>query len=501
HPRHAMTDRPSRRAVSRRAFLRRAAASSALAALPGGMLAALAGRPRAKAQPRPDARFLFVITASGGASILDGFLPVVETEVSSLERARRLLTYPEAAVAQPAGSQLRCVRNLGRPGPFRNGYDLEGFLRAHAEDTAVVTVENTSVNHVVAQKRAITGAGIHGGRTLMEAMAEVHGEGLLLPNCNMGAGGYLEPGDAADVPTAARAEIIANPMLFAVSTHGSRGVPRAPGADVIARARATRERLEGASPFAARFASSRLRERYLRLRRELAPDIEAADLIHSLLLVQESEDVPLGAFGLRESEDAAALRAVFPGLGVDTLQTQAALAFLLAKHGVATALTFGPGFAPNVLPSGLPDTPIAFDFSHSDHLTAQNVMWSRVMEAADGLIRLLKDAPFEEGTLWDRSLIYVATDFGRSKERPAESQSFGSGHHLNNGNVLISPLLRGNRVYGGVDPETCLTYGFDPATGEPDRDTVMREGHLYSLVCQAMGIDFRGRHDMRGLLR
>lgn len=33
--------------------------------------------------------------------------------------------------------------------------------------------------------------------------------------------------------------------------------------------------------------------------------------------------------------------------------------------------------------------------------------------------------------------------------------------------MLVSPLIRGNRVYGGVDPKTGLTYGFDRATGEP----------------------------------
>ncbi|MEM9073220.1 MAG: hypothetical protein AAGE52_32245 [Myxococcota bacterium] len=466
--------------------------AAALATLPGGMLVA-------RSQPRAPERFLFVISAAGGGSIIDSFLPVWEGDVSTPAKARGLVTYPELALAQPAGSALRCVRNLGIGGLFRNDYDVADFLQRHARDTCVVTVENTSVNHVVAQKRAINGAGIDGGRTLMEAMAMAHGDGLLLPNCNMSTGGYLEPGDAA-VPAAVRSEIITDPSLFAIGTHGSRGVRSAPGSDVIARARGARSELEAASGFG---AGSALRDRYLSLRDALGPRLESEDLIRKLMLIEEGEDAPLTEFDLASSPDGPALRERFRFLGDDTLHTQAALAFLLAKYGVACALTFGPKFQPSILTGGqIVDTPLAFDYSHTNHVESQNVMWSRIMEAADGLIRMLQDTPHGEGTMWDRSLIYIATDFGRSKTRPNGSLAFGSGHHLNNGNVFISPLLRGNRVFGWVDPETCLTWGFDPTSGEPAPEgEVMREGHLYSLVCDAMGIDFDGKIDMRGLLR
>ena len=47
--------------------------------------------------------------------------------------------------------------------------------------------------------------------------------------------------------------------------------------------------------------------------------------------------------------------------------------------------------------------------------------------------------------------------------------SFGTGHHLNNGSLIVSPFANGNRVLGGVDPDTGLTYGFDPRTGDPER--------------------------------
>ncbi|MEZ4445103.1 MAG: hypothetical protein R3B72_38880 [Polyangiaceae bacterium] len=61
-------------------------------------------------------------------------------------------------------------------------------------------------------------------------------------------------------------------------------------------------------------------------------------------------------------------------------------------------------------------------------------------------------------------------------------------------------MLEGNAVYGGFHPDTLTTCGFDPATGAPDMNTVMREGHLYSLIAQVMGIDFEEKHDMSALV-
>ncbi|MGE0784729.1 MAG: twin-arginine translocation signal domain-containing protein [Sandaracinaceae bacterium] len=495
------SSRHARRApFSRRNFLRWGSAAAAAAALPSVL--SLRG-PRASAQPAADQKFLFVVTASGGGSIIDSFLPVAASEAGAA--GERIIAYPDAAIAQPSGSNLRVVRNLNLGGLFANAYDPATLLSKYYRDMLVVTVENTSVNHVVAQKRAITGAGIDGGRTLMEAMAMQHGEGLLLPNACLSVGGYAEPGDA-EVPYSARAEIVANPSLYALASHGYAGVGGAPSDTAMAQARAARERFDDASAFGQRYSQSALRARYLELRRDLLPRIEEADLIHKLLLLQNGDDVSLSDYGLERSveQDAqlARLLEVFPDVTHDRLHAQAALGFLLARYGISSAVTLGPGFMPSFLEDGsIPDTPIAFDFSHTDHVTTQNTMWSRVCEVLDGLITLLEETPHGAGSMWDQSLIYVATDFGRSKDRPSNAQSFSSGHHLNNGNLFISPMLKGNRVYGGVDPTTALTYGFDPLTGTADRNALMREGHLYSLVCQAMGIEFAGRHDMSGLVR
>ena len=214
---------------------------------------------------------------------------------------------------------------------------------------------------------------------------------------------------------------------------------------------------------------------------------------------------PLGDYGLSSSTAAQKCMDAFPKLGEDAFHAQAALAFLLARSGTACAMTLAPSFTPVLDGASIANTPLAFDFSHADHFGTQNLMWTRIMFVIDGLINLLKseyvNGSPEEGTLWDRSLIYVATEFGRSKIRPSGSSSFGTGHHLNNGAIMISPLLHGNRVYGGVDPETSLTYGFDRQTGEALPETIMREADVYGAICHALGVNFDGRVDVPCMVR
>lgn len=480
--------------LTRRGFMRSTAAAATTLALPGGLQIL----PQAHAGPGGEPRLLFVVAASGGANIVDGFWPVASSEVSSPALADTLTVYPDSVIAQPAGSNLRCVTNLGVGGLFSTDYDLSTFLTKYYQDMVLMSVETTSVNHAIAQKRAINGAGINRGRTLMEAMATVHDD-VLLPNCNLATGGFIEPGEDDTLPAHARAELIADPLTFAVGTHGTRGLPGAPADALVQRARDARGELESASVHGQRYGHSALRQRLLDLRANTIPSLEAADLITSLMMVPE-DLIDLAPFGLQPSPLLDELQAVFPRLLVDPLQMQAGLSFLLARYGVASAVTFGARFTPETSAEGLEGTPLAFDYSHTDHVVAQNVMWGRMMGAVDGLITLLQAEPMGRGTMWDHSLIYIATDFGRTKQRPAGQGSFGTGHHLNNGALFISPLLDGNRVWGGIDPDTLLTYGFDLRTGDPDEGQLMREGHIYSLVCQAMGISFDGQHDMSLLL-
>jgi hypothetical protein len=119
-------------------------------------------------------------------------------------------------------------------------------------------------------------------------------------------------------------------------------------------------------------------------------------------------------------------------------------------------------------------------------------MWFQMLSVVDRLIDLLKGAVFNPDTgetFWDRTMIHLATDFGRDKRRPADAQIWGTSHHLNNGHLTISPFVRGNTVLGGVDPQTALTYGFNTQTGAPDPSRNTTEAESFSGLLQALGVD------------
>ena len=494
----------SRLGLSRRKLLSLGAASAGALALGSTLPGALR---RARAESAADARFLFILTATGGASIIDSLLPVAHSEISSPERAATLTAYPDEAVAQPPGSGFRCVRNLSDRFslfPFGSDFDPVDFVSRRKDDMLVMTLDNSSVNHDVAQQRAMNGDGVDRGRTIAEAMAMTHGVDRPLANCMMSSGGFTQAGTWDEVPDAARAVLIGDPWKMALATDGRRGLAGVPAMGDVARARQIRDRLDEGSAFGRRYGHSEARERFLALRGGTSAELEASALIDKLMLLEQTPERPLSDLGLEPSPELDRLRERLPKLGEDRLHAQAALAFLLARHGASSVVTFGPGFIPRIDPDGRAfGTPLAFDFSHTNHLVSQNVMWCRMFEVLDGLIGLLQSEPLGDGSMWDQSLIYVATDFGRTKVIPEGGNFFtlSSGHDLNNGSLLLSPRLRGNRVYGGVDPDTCLTYGFDPRTGEPEPGRLMSAHHLYSLIAQALEIDFPGRLDMSGLLR
>jgi hypothetical protein len=445
----------------------------------------------ARAQSAQEQKLLFVVTASGGASILDSFLPITTNEAGAGVRA-----FTTQQVVQPNGSNLRTVAVLDNSieGAIAlgNQYPMATFLGKHKDDVVVMTHNVTSVNHLVAAKRSLTGAGVDKGRTILEAAAVRHGAGCVLPNVNMAGGGYSEHGDDPTVPDEARAEPVVDARLFAFSTDGSRGIKGAPSRQRIEEARALRARLEEASGFGKTFRGARVIRRYLAQRDGIARGVEDADLITKLMMLTETPgEVPLSDYDLETSASGPDVMSKFPNLMTDPVDAQGALAFLLARYGIACAITLGPNSSPVFESSErMLQPPIAFDWSHNDHVGAQNSMWSRTLKLVDGLIELLKGAG-----LWDRSLVYIATEFGREKSGAA------TGHHLNNGSVLISPLLRGNRVFGGVDTSTGLTYGFDRTTGEPAPGTLMGEADVYSVIAQALDIEFANRVDIPCMVR
>jgi hypothetical protein len=492
---------------SRRRFLAGLAATV-------GAFAAAGRRPIPSAHSAPsdsDPRYLITFGMFGGASIIDSFLPVVEEESAN---AGSINAFPAAAVSQPNGSNLRAADWAGNF--FGSPYQTTkaAFLAKHMDDMLVATMTGTSVNHTVAQKRAITGNGAFNGRTLQEAVAGAYGADCPLANVNMSSNGFAAHGDDLSLPGWAYMEPVPVPLLWPFALHGSRGVKVTEGSeifdgpsdDLIAMARSLRnEKLDPESKFYEAFQLSPRLARWRSQRDVVQPQLEQADLITKLNALTEAMGLPLGDYDLASSPDADAVLSAFPRLGHDPLHAQAALAYLLIKHDIAVSVSLGPNSNITLGGPGDPavlNPPLSFDNSHTAHRTTQAVMWERMLEVADGLITLLKGVETSPGSgvsKWDRSMIYCASDFGRSKGRTNFSTSFGSGHELNNGILAISPMLAGNQVLGGVDSDTAMTYGFDPQSGAPDTGRLMFEHEIYAGLTQALGID-TGLPDMSAMV-
>ena len=449
-------------------------------------------------------RFLIVMTGTGGASIIDGALAIRASESAN---ASAINTFPDALVTAYGDSPLRAVDlSDDSVGAIPIGFNANqsGFVQRHRQQMLVCTSTGTSVNHAIGQRRSVTGNEAWSGRTLQELCATAYGDGYAIPNVHLATGtAFTERGTDASLPAWAYGEPVADPALWPLALDGTKGLA-APSADLVQKARILRnEQLDPQSRFQQVFGRSARLQRWQAQRGAPQTAIENADLISKLMLFPDSERYPLTQYGLQPSTAAARVREVFPNYERDPLEAQAALAFLLLKFRVSVTVTLGPSF--NVIldqdadiSSGLPDgallnPPIAFDFSHQGHRNTQALMWDRLYRVADGLITLLKEEEFDGGqSLWDRSLLYFATEFGRTKSRPQDSTDFGSGHDLNNGSLIVSPLVRGNRILGGVDPDTGLTFGYDPLTGAPNQSREMAENILFAGILEAMRIDTSG---------
>ncbi|MBI4818374.1 MAG: hypothetical protein HY791_19065 [Deltaproteobacteria bacterium] len=470
---------------------------AAAAALGAPLLASR--RASAVDPPAKPPRHLIVLAAAGGGSLIDAALAI---RASESPNAGRLNTFEDSRVTQVAGSPIRAVDVSGSSAgqiPYAFSANQSSFVKKHHRDMMVVTVTGTSVNHAVAQRRSITGNEAWNGRTLQEAVAAEYGAARPLPNVNMGVQGFVERGNDKNLPAWAYHEPVADAVRWPVSLDSSKGLRELPARELIEKARDVRQKLDDESAFGRTYARSRRLALWDEQRGTKRQAIEAQDLIRKLMFLPESPNVPLNAFGLSESAEAGKVRERFPKFATDPLQAQAALTFLLIKYQVTVSVTISPSFSAildGAPPNGtLTNPPLAFDYSHNAHRPAQAIMWDRIYKTADGLIDLLKGEPAEEGSsesLWDRSMIYVATEFGREKHRPSGSEDFGTGHHLNNGYLLISPLVNGDKVLGGVDPATGLTYGFDPTSGEPDPNRTMAEKEIFSGILHALGVDTTG---------
>ncbi len=464
---------------------------------------------RSQAAAETGRRYLLVIGATGGASIIDSFLAIRASEAGAA--ADTLNCFPDAEVADVSGTPFRAVNtSVDSLGPIPLGGTLsieqQSFVQKHHADMLVATVTGSSVNHAVAQHRAVTGGGAWQGRTLQELCAETYGADQPLANVRLTNGNsFGDRGGDDSLSEHAYAVPVADPVLWPMGLHGARGIDGAPKPAFIEMARKLRnDRLDAESPFNYTFQKSEALERWIR-QRDRSTALEAADLIGKLNLLPDGDAYPLSAYGLEESPDGAMLREVFPDYARNPVEAQAALAFLLLKNDVSSAVTLAPSFdlalgADIDLSEGLAagveelvyNLPLAFDFSHTGHRSSQAFMWRRTLGIVDRLIDLLKNEPAPEGdgdSMWDRTCIYIATDFGRDKKRPSGADEWSTGHELNNGVVILSPMARGNSVLGGVDPQTGYTYGFDPQTGAPDPGRTMQEKEIFAGIAQIMGID------------
>jgi len=460
----------------------------------------------APAQATADPRFLIVLCATGGASIVDSFLAVRESESKT---PAALNTYPDRLVQQTEGLPFRSLdlsaKRIGAiPASFTA--NQSNFVRKHGRDMMVVTHTGTSVNHRVAEHRSVNGNAAWRGRTLQEIAALQYGAGRAIPNVHLVNGtGFTERGMDSSMPNYVYGEHVAVPNLWPLSLDGYKGIRNAPSRELFEMARQFRNsQLDPKSEFYSTFRNSERLKHWITLREQPLRGVEAADLITKLMLFPDSPTMPLQQHGLKGSELGEKVRAAFPRYHFDPLESQAALAFLLLRYGVSVTVTFGAEgsavFKEGVSlqrgglgDGGVINTPIAFDFSHQAHRETQALMWDRTLSVADRLIGLLKAEELGGGrSYWDRSMIYIATEFGRTRRRPDGAATFGSGHDLNNGSLIISPLANGGKVLGGVDPDTILTYGFDPVSGRPEPGRTTSEAEIYAGIAHALGVETTG---------
>ncbi|MEM1024657.1 MAG: hypothetical protein AAGD10_04925 [Myxococcota bacterium] len=470
----------------RRQFLKGAVAMAAAAGVAGTR------RRQALAETEGNERFLIILCGLGGYSIQDAFMAVRVSEAAS---PAELNCFPDEFIEE-IGPFRAVSMAPGTEGASGYPSFQAEFLRRHASETTVWTQRASSVNHLNAQTRCLNGDAAWAGRTLMEAVAAERGRGLALPNVNMAGSGFAVPGTDPSIPAYARPIGITDPRLFALGTHAYEGLRPTWTPQEVSWSRRFRTQVEAGRDFNRRHRNSRRLETWLEARSR-ALDFEAQSLISKLSVVGESESWPLTEYGIDPSADLAALEAAFPKLEQDPTEAQAALAFLLVKHRASSVVTIAPPA------QGLrgPDGEIVifnsvFDAAHNIHRPSQDFHWSRLLEVADGLIGLLKSTPYgDQGeSLWDRTVLYMPSEFGRVQVRYGPGGNFGTAHDFPGVQIAVSPLIRGGRIFGDIERSQGRLIGFEPTASnaiDPTRPGISeKEG--FSAMLELMGISRAG---------
>ncbi len=436
-------------------------------------------------------KFLIVLTASGGGSIIDSAMSLSAEEVRSAGgNPDNVNCFSDQQLVSIPGSNIRATKidhSLVTLGGLKVETDQSQFVRNNFQDMTVITSMGTSVNHTVAQIRCLNGNHAWQGRTIQEAVAQQYGSDLPIANLNMGAGAYGFAGEDPTLERYAQQYHVSNPLYWPLGLSAKERLQYQVDPKVMDQVQKFRnDKLDKNSNFFQSFRHQKNIRNWLHLRNNVAAQYEKQQLMKKLFFHDQNTD----------DSEIQMLHGVFPDYETDPLEAQAVLAYLAITRNISCVVTLGP--SSNSVSKGtgfnFVSTPIAFDFSHNDHRGTQAMMWSRIYSVTDRLINLLKTKEYGTagGSYWDRSMVYVASEFGRSKNRSSGNEEFQSGHDLNNGSIVISPMIKGNRVLGGIDKKTGHTFGFDLKTGAPTPNKVIEEKAFFSTLVSALDVDKSG---------
>jgi hypothetical protein len=500
---------------------RRGVAQSMLAAALGGYFTSrkmglLSGKANAST---PEARFFVCITLAGGASMFDSFMAKTNEEVANTGGDPSALNCFDTndletgiSVRGPlkdgeiVESRLRAVKmenitipELGNINPDTSQQQI--FLDKNYENMAIFPNLATSVNHGIGQHRSITGNDAWNGRTLQECAAMHYGSTQPLANLMFADGGFSRGGIDASVPEYAKQVVVSDALYFAFGLSGYLGLTKAPMKTSIDLARRWRNTsVDVKSNFFKTFKNSPTLSRWLTQRNEIIDRFEGQELAKRLFFLDSKTP-------LKASPEAINVRSVFNDYAVDPLDAQAIAGYLSLTSNSSTAITLGPSFAAAVKPveegvsplTGFINTPIGFDLSHQNHRGTQAMQWNRALRVAGKLIELLKGTPFASSgkSYWEHTVMYFATDFGRDRIRPTDAQSWGTGHHVENASLIVSPLLRGNSIFGGAkidqDSRDFKLYGFNRQTGATDEnENIATEKEIFTALLTLLDVDLQG---------
>lgn len=454
----------------------------------------LFGSRRISAEPSAEPRFLLNVCGLGGYSIQDAFMAVRESQAGSA--APHFNAFPDSWVEDIGPFTAVSIPPDHLSGFGRASFQPD-FVRRHGGEMLVYTHRASSVNHPVGQQRVMNGDRAWLGRTIPEAVAAHYGSSHPLANVNMAASGFAEHGTDPSLPSWAKAISVTDPWMFPLALSSHLGLSRPWTGSEVARMRSLRARRVEAQSDLLRAHRDDPMWSVWRAHRERVQLLESVSAIEKLNLNPSTDERPFDEYGLPTTSDLPRLQAAFPRLTQDPFEAQAALAFLLFKHRFSVTVTIAPAPQQLEIDREIVNAGSAFDASHGIHRRNQALMWTRVLRVADQLISLLKSEPYGNGgeTLWDRTVLFMPTEFGRGQYRVNGEEAFGTAHDLEGAQVVVSPLANGGKVLGEVVPSTGRLRGFDPEARDnviDARRSGISEAETYAGILHLLGVPTPG---------